>query len=117
MLSSTQNIETVNKNNEYHHVLKWRRRRLRKSVSKAIDRRKNFEQGELSGFLYWIGLFSIAVAASGYCFSVTLTGWQRILIAVFGVVSLIGKTYIKRRFWRETEDAVYKEEIKKDDIS
>jgi len=82
---------------------------MHKSFLKAKDRRHNFEKGEFAGFLYCLGLGAVALAASGNLNGYPLEWWQRLLVALLGLICLGGKTYTKRRFWKQTEDAEYTE--------
>jgi hypothetical protein len=88
---------------------------MKKAFLKAKDRRRNFERGEFAGFLYCMGLGAVAIAASGMLNHYPLSWWQRILMAVLGLICLGGKTYTKRRFWKQTEDAEYRLEEEEDD--
>jgi hypothetical protein len=118
MSDSSPKIAPVTEDNELEHTERLRRRRLKKAFLKAKDRRKNFENGEFAGFLYCLGLLGIMVAASGQGLvgaQALLETWHRIILAFLGVFALLGKTYIKRRFWKQTEDAEYKEELEEDD--
>jgi hypothetical protein len=107
-------LAPVTEENQGGLVQRHRRRKMHKAFLKAKDRRKNFERGELAGFLYCIGLCAVVVAASGQLNHYPLDWWQRILMALLGVVALTGKTYTKRRFWKQTEDAEYQEEDEDD---
>lgn len=109
MADSGPLIAPVTEENSHIHVERHRRHKKRNARRKAVDRRKSFECGELSGFLYCIGLFSIAVAASGQPVDYPLPVWIREVIACIGVCALVGKSYAKRRFWKYTEDAEHKE--------
>ena len=110
MSDSSPKIAVVKEENHGEHVERWQRHRLRKAFLKAKDRRKNFEKGEFAGFCYWMGLSLIVVAASGEAMNQELVLWQQLLIGLGGGLGLATKTYIKRRFWKETEDAEYKDE-------
>ena len=112
MTDSEPKIETVNDDNQDTHVQKWQRRRMRKAFRKAKDRRKNFERGEFAGFMYCTGLCAVVVAASGQLNHYSLAWWQRLLMGLVGLIGLVAKTYTKRRFWGQTEDAEYQEEEK-----
>jgi len=109
MSDSKPKIMSVNDKNMEIHTEKWTRMRMKKAFLKARDRRKNFERGELAGFVYCVALASIVVAASGQLNHVELNTWQRIAIGAIGIAALATKTIIKRRFWRQTEDAEYKD--------
>lgn len=102
--------EVVTEQNELKHVERLRRRQKRHESLKARDRRQNFQLGELAGGLYFLGLLAICVAASGQMNHYPLNWWERLLVALVGAAALIGKTYTKRRFWQQTEDAEYKED-------
>jgi hypothetical protein len=103
-------IETVNKENERKHRKRWNERHAHKAWQKAKDRRKNFEKGEFAGFLYCMGLMSLVLASTDQLNNYPLALWQRLLIALLGAICLTGKTYTKRRFWKQTEDAEYQKE-------
>lgn len=115
MSDNGHKIAPVTEENEEHHVERIRRRKLRKAFRKAKDRRRNFERGEFAGFLYCMGLGAVVVAASGQLNHYPLAWWQRLLLALLGLIALTGKTYTKRRFWRDTEDAEYKDELEDED--
>lgn len=110
MPDSDQRLRTVNDENQDHHLQRLRRHKRHKAWQKAKDRRKNFEAGELAGFFYWTGLTTIILAASGEVANYELAWWERMLVALVGAIALLGKTYTKRRFWKQTEDAEYQEE-------
>lgn len=110
MSDSSPKIVTVTAENQEELQNRRRKRYLRKAFLKARDRRKNFECGELAGFVYCAALASIVVAASGQLNHIELDIWQRIGMGTIGALALAAKTIIKRRFWRQTEDAEYKDE-------
>jgi len=107
MTDGSPRIIPVTDDNIEDHTTRWHKHRLRKSFLKAKDRRKNFEQGEIAGFLYCLGLLAIIIAASERFNDYELQWWLRCLSAIAGASALVGKTYIKRRFWKQTEDAEY----------
>lgn len=110
MTQETPKIVPVTDQNRGAHLAKWQRHRMEKAFLKARDRRKNFERGELAGFVYCMALASIVVAASGRLNHIELEIWPRVGMGAIGVLALAAKTIIKRRFWRQTEDAEYKDE-------
>lgn len=115
MSDDRQIIIPVTEHNRLVLERRVRRHRLRKAFLKARDRRKNFEQGELAGGLYILGITLLLLGAWGYWGGIRLTWWQRLGFAVAGTMVLVGKTYIKRRFWKRTEDAEYREELEDDE--
>lgn len=110
MTDSETRIETVNEENRGRHQERWERRRAHKAWQKAKDRRKNFERGEFAGFLYCLGLVGLVLASTNQLNNYPLAWWQRSLFALLGFIGLAGKTYTKRRFWKQTEDAEYEKE-------
>jgi hypothetical protein len=103
-------IAPVTEENQERHEQRWARRTMHKAFVKAKDRRKNFERGEFAGFLYCLGLVSIVLASTNQLNDYPFAWWQRLLLGIMGAICLSGKTYIKRRFWKQTEDAEYQEE-------
>jgi len=103
-------VTAVTAENQEELQQRRRRRYLHKAFLKARDRRKNFERGELAGFVYCMALAAIVVAASGQLNHIELEIWPRVGMGAIGVLALAAKTTIKRRFWRQTEDAEYKDE-------
>jgi len=103
-------LEPVNEENRGQHIQKWQRHRMQKAFLKAKDRRKNFERGEFAGFMYCAGLGALVLASTGQLNDYPLAWWQRLLMCLVGLIALTAKTYTKRRFWGETEDAEYQEE-------
>ena len=116
MTDSSPKIAPVTEENTDAHVQRLRRHKLRKAFLKAKDRRKNFERGEFAGFLYCTGLGCLVLASTNQLNNYPFAWWQRSLLALGGVIALLGKTYIKRRFWSETEDAEYREELEDNGI-
>jgi hypothetical protein len=110
MSDSGTKIVTVTADNQEELQQRRRRRYLHKAFLKARDRRKNFERGELAGFIYCTGLAAIVVSASGQLNHIELAIEPRVAMGVLGAILLLGKTIIKRQFWQQTEDAEYKEE-------
>jgi hypothetical protein len=110
MSDSGPKIVTVTAANQEELQQRRRQRYLKKAFLKARDRRKNFEKGELAGFVYCMALASIVVAASGQLNHIELEIWPRVGMGAIGVLALAAKTTIKRRFWKQTEDAEYKDE-------
>lgn len=100
----------VTDSNQDMHLRRLERGRLRKERLRAADRRKNFELGETTGFLYFVGMLSIAITSSGQLELGDLGIAERLIIGLLGALALGGKTYIKRRFWKKTLDADWKEE-------
>lgn len=115
MTDSSPKIEPLTEDNTREHERRWRRHLLHKSFLKARDRRKNFERGEFAGFLYCMGLGCLVLASTNQLNNYPFSWWQRTLLATMGIIALAGKTYTKRRFWKETEDAEYREEEEEDD--
>jgi hypothetical protein len=107
-------IASVNEHNQEHLVRLKRRHLLNKAFLKAKDRRKNFERGEFAGFLYAMGLGALVLASTGQLNNHPFAWWQRVLLVLLGLICLVGKTYTKRRFWKQTEDAEYQEEEEDD---
>jgi len=107
---SKPRIETVNEQNELKHRLRWSEHQAYKAWQKAKDRRKNFERGEFAGFFYCMGLMALVLASINQLNNYPFALWQRLLIALLGAICLTGKTYTKRRFWKQTEDAEYQKE-------
>lgn len=101
-------IAPVTEENTDIHVARLRQHKLHKAFLKAKDRRINFQDGEVAGFLYAMGLVLVAVGAGSRIYEGT---WMRAALVVGGLSALVAKTYMKRRFWKETEDAEYKEEL------
>jgi len=100
----------VSDGNADAHLRRLRHHRLRKEHVRAVDRRKNFELGETTGFLYFVGLLSVALAASGELNFGDPGIIGRVIIGGLAIIALGAKAHIKRRFWKETLDAERKEQ-------
>ena len=95
--------EVIGPRNERKHLRRIQERRIEKERLRRDDRRKNFEAGESVGLLLAIGSVAVISGWRGGIAQVELEVWQRISIALMGVVLMTAQHVMRRNFHKRTD--------------
>ena len=108
--------EVIGPRNMGKHLDRIHTRKLEKEQLRRDDRRRNFETGESVGLLLATGSISIIAAWRGGLAALELEIWQRISIALLGLILLVVQHVMRRRFYNKTEAPLTKAKQRKDHV-